>query len=151
MWKNIEKDTTEIVYDNKNLHITELEDTRPVFILFYLLVIKDNDPAVKIWLDRVRGNRQSFSQWPQGEVDFQTLVVRGQVNFNYWIEEFISNDFKLSLLHNCTNEESYFYLELCFHTRSSSAVRGDLIMFRERKHVLSMSEKCLFYSGIFLE
>jgi hypothetical protein len=34
MWKNIEKDTTEIVYDNKNLHITELEDTRPVFILF---------------------------------------------------------------------------------------------------------------------
>jgi hypothetical protein len=48
MWKNIEKDTTEIVYDNKNRHITELEDTRPVFILFYLLVIKDNDPAVKI-------------------------------------------------------------------------------------------------------
>jgi hypothetical protein len=48
MWKNIEKDTTEIVYDNKNLHITELEDTRPVFILFYLLVIKDNDPAVNI-------------------------------------------------------------------------------------------------------
>jgi hypothetical protein len=39
MWKNIEKDTTEIVYYNKNLHITELEDTRPVFILFYLLVI----------------------------------------------------------------------------------------------------------------
>jgi hypothetical protein len=32
MWKNIEKDTTEIVYDNKNLLITELEDTRPVFI-----------------------------------------------------------------------------------------------------------------------
>jgi hypothetical protein len=47
MWKNIEKDTTEIAYDNKNLHITELEDTQPVFILFYLLVIKDNDPAVK--------------------------------------------------------------------------------------------------------
>ena len=37
MWKNIEKDMTEIVYDNKNLHITELEDTRPVFILFYLI------------------------------------------------------------------------------------------------------------------
>ena len=37
MWKNIEKDTTEIVYDNKNLHITELEDTRPVFILFYFI------------------------------------------------------------------------------------------------------------------
>ena len=39
MWKNIEKDTTEIVYDNKNLHIPELKDTvhtRPVFILFYL-------------------------------------------------------------------------------------------------------------------
>ena len=48
MWINIEKDTTEIVYDNKNLHITELEDTWPMFILFYLLVIKDNDPAVKI-------------------------------------------------------------------------------------------------------
>ena len=48
MWKNIKKDTTEIVYDNKNLHITELEDTRSVFILFYLLVIKYNDPAVKI-------------------------------------------------------------------------------------------------------
>ena len=48
MRKNIEKDTTEIVYDNKNLHITELEDTLPVLILFYLLVIKDNDPAVKI-------------------------------------------------------------------------------------------------------
>ena len=49
MWKNIEKDTTEIFYDNKNIHTTELEDTRPVFILsYYLLVIKDNDPAVKI-------------------------------------------------------------------------------------------------------
>jgi hypothetical protein len=47
MWKNIEKDTTEIVYDNKNLHIIELEDTWLVYILFYLLVIKDNDPAVK--------------------------------------------------------------------------------------------------------
>ena len=36
MWKNIVKDTTEIAYDNKNLHFTELhvEDTRPVFILF---------------------------------------------------------------------------------------------------------------------
>jgi hypothetical protein len=39
---------TRIVYDNKNLPITDLEDTRPVFILFYLLVIKYNDPAVKI-------------------------------------------------------------------------------------------------------
>ena len=38
MWRNIEKDMTEIVYDNKNLHITELEDKRPVLILFYLLV-----------------------------------------------------------------------------------------------------------------
>jgi hypothetical protein len=27
-----------------------------------------------------------------GKVDFQTLVVREQVNFNYWIEELISND-----------------------------------------------------------
>jgi len=26
-----------IVYDNKNLNITELEDTRPVFILFYFI------------------------------------------------------------------------------------------------------------------
>ena len=49
MCKNIERDTTEIVYDNKNLHITELEDTAGVyFFLFYLLAIKDNDPAVKI-------------------------------------------------------------------------------------------------------
>jgi hypothetical protein len=29
-----------------------------------------------------------------GKVDFQTFVVRGQVNFNYWIKELISNDFK---------------------------------------------------------
>ena len=28
------KTSTEIVYDNKNFYITELEDTRPVFILF---------------------------------------------------------------------------------------------------------------------
>ena len=45
-----------IVYDNKNLHITELEDTRRClfyFILFYLSIIKYNDPAVKIWLDSV--------------------------------------------------------------------------------------------------
>jgi hypothetical protein len=28
---------TVIVSDNKNLHITELEDTRPVFILFYFI------------------------------------------------------------------------------------------------------------------
>jgi hypothetical protein len=28
---------TVIVYDNKNLHITELEDTRPVIILFYFI------------------------------------------------------------------------------------------------------------------
>jgi hypothetical protein len=42
----------------------------------------------------------------------------------FYIEEFIS---KLSLLHNCTNEESYFYLKSCFHMmRSSSAVRGDI-------------------------
>jgi hypothetical protein len=34
--------------------------------------------------------------------------------------------FKLSLLHNCTNEESYFYLKSCFHMRLSSAVQGDI-------------------------
>jgi hypothetical protein len=34
------------------------------------------------------------SEFWSGKVDFQTLVVRGQVKFNYWIEEFISNDFK---------------------------------------------------------
>ena len=49
---------TVIVYDNKHLHIIELEDTRLVFILFYSLIIKDNDPAVKIRTGRVRGNRQ---------------------------------------------------------------------------------------------
>ena len=27
-------------------------------------------------------------------INLQTLVVRGQVNFNYWIEEYILNDFK---------------------------------------------------------
>jgi hypothetical protein len=32
--KKHRKSTTVIVYDNKNLHITELEDTRPVFILY---------------------------------------------------------------------------------------------------------------------
>ena len=45
MWKKHRKSTTVIVYDNKNLHINELEDTRPVFILFYSLVIKYNDPV----------------------------------------------------------------------------------------------------------
>ena len=35
MWKNIENNTTEIVYENKNLHITELEYTQQsVFNLF---------------------------------------------------------------------------------------------------------------------
>ena len=29
----------------------------------------------------------------QGKIDFQTLFVRGQVNLNYLVEEFISNDF----------------------------------------------------------
>ena len=47
------------------------------------------------------------------KVDFQTFAVRGQVNFNHWVEEF--SDFKLSLLHNCTNEKSYFYLDSCCH------------------------------------
>jgi hypothetical protein len=46
--ENIEKDTTEIVYDNKNLHITELEDTWPVFLLFYVSGIKNIDLAVQI-------------------------------------------------------------------------------------------------------
>ena len=41
MWKNIEKDMTKIVYDNKNLHITELEDTRPVFIFNFFLFISN--------------------------------------------------------------------------------------------------------------
>ena len=51
--KNIEKawlhfisanfENAVIVYDNKNLHITELEDTRPVFILFYLIYILLNE------------------------------------------------------------------------------------------------------------
>ena len=52
------------------------------------------------------------------------IVVRGQVNFKGSFQ-MIS---KLSLLHNCANEESYFYLISCFHTRSSSAARGDLII-----------------------
>jgi hypothetical protein len=34
--------TTEIVYDNKNLHITELEDTRLEFILFYFILFISN-------------------------------------------------------------------------------------------------------------
>ena len=58
--EKISKKHDVIVYDNKNLNITELEDTRPVFILFYLLVIKNNALVVKFWLGRVRGNRQSF-------------------------------------------------------------------------------------------
>ena len=37
MWKNIENNTTEIVYDNKNLHITELEYTWQVFIYTIIL------------------------------------------------------------------------------------------------------------------
>jgi hypothetical protein len=36
------QNTTEIVYDNKNLHITELEDTRLVFILFYFILFISN-------------------------------------------------------------------------------------------------------------
>jgi light-regulated signal transduction histidine kinase (bacteriophytochrome) len=37
MWKKHRKSMTVIVYDNKNLHITELEEARPVFILFYFI------------------------------------------------------------------------------------------------------------------
>ena len=32
------------------------------------------------------------------------------------------------ILHNCTNEESYFYLKSCYHVRSSLTVRGDIIV-----------------------
>jgi hypothetical protein len=41
-----------------------------------------------------------FGQW---KVDFQTLVVHGQVNFIYWIEQLMVS--KCSISHNCTNEE----------------------------------------------
>ena len=52
-----------IVYDNKNLHITELEDTQLVFILylFYLSVVKYNDTAVKIDLVRLGETYNHFS------------------------------------------------------------------------------------------
>jgi hypothetical protein len=38
----------------------------------------------------------SFFHWNSHILinNLQTLVVRGQVNFNYWIEEYILNDFK---------------------------------------------------------
>ena len=49
---------TVIVYDNKNLHITELEETWPVFILF--ISNKIERPGSKKLTGRVRGNRQSF-------------------------------------------------------------------------------------------
>ena len=32
---------TVIVYDNNNLHITELEDTRPVFTFYVILFISN--------------------------------------------------------------------------------------------------------------
>jgi hypothetical protein len=51
----------------------------------------------------------------------------------FYIEEFIS---KLSLLHNCTNEESYFYLKSYFHKeklkRSSEAdfvIKGQIFTY----------------------
>ena len=45
MWKNIEKDTTEIVYDNKNLH---RRHTAGIYFIYQYIVLKDNDLAVKI-------------------------------------------------------------------------------------------------------
>ena len=59
-----------IVYDNKNLHITELEDTPPVFILFYLSVIKYNDPAVKIDPVRLGETYNHFSLAYKGQSHF---------------------------------------------------------------------------------
>jgi hypothetical protein len=49
---------TVIVYDNKNLHITELEETWPVSILF--ISNKIERPGSKKLTGQVRGNRQSF-------------------------------------------------------------------------------------------
>ena len=66
------------------------------FSYFYLYTF-NNDSLIKEQCSRI-----SISCYPwqvnygHGKVDFQTFdfVVRGQVNFNYWIEEFLSNDFK---------------------------------------------------------
>jgi hypothetical protein len=51
----------------------------------------------------MQGNKNQCSRIPRhpwqlvnvcpGKVDFQTLVVCGQVNFNDWTEQFISNYF----------------------------------------------------------
>jgi len=53
-------------------------------------------------------------------------------------------------LHNCANEESYFYLKSCFHTRSSSAVLGQLIV-KGKETCVANVRKCLFCSGVFLQ
>jgi hypothetical protein len=66
------------------------------FSYFYLYTF-NNDSLIKEQCSRI-----SISCYPwqvnygHGKVDFQTFdfVVRGQVNFKYWIEEYISNDFK---------------------------------------------------------
>ena len=59
--KNIEKDTTNCLRWQKSpYHGVRRHTTGVYFILFYSFVIKYNDPAVKIWPGRVRGNRQSF-------------------------------------------------------------------------------------------
>ena len=66
------------------------------FSYFYLYTF-NNDSLIKEQCSRI-----SISCYPwqvnygHGKVDFQTFdfVVRGQINFNYWIEEFLSNDFK---------------------------------------------------------
>ena len=50
---------------------------------------------------------------------------------------------KLSLLHNCTNEELYFYLKSFFHTRSLNQQSEGILQFRERKHGLSMLREML--------
>jgi hypothetical protein len=50
MWKKHRKSMTVIVYDNKNLHITELEEARPVhrktFDIFSDLNWKDNKTLI---------------------------------------------------------------------------------------------------------
>ena len=55
------------------------------------------------------------------------------IRTTFYIEEFI---LKLSLLHNCTKEESYFYLKSCFHMRSSSAVRGNITVQWKETYVV---------------
>jgi len=53
---------------------------------------------------------------------------------------------KLSILHDCTNEESYFYLKSCFHTRSSSAGRGDIIVLGKGTCVVNVRQMIVLFS-----